>query len=125
MHVIYADQTQTFDVRGAHMTRLIAPSTGASEIILFHGRLDVGAEAPAHRHNHEELILVLGGKLRLNVDGEMATLAEGDSCVIPPEALHQIVNLSADPCEWIGAMPVSTRFVRPDGSEVIAPPWTV
>ena len=29
MWITYADQTQTFDIRGVRLTRMIAPSTGA------------------------------------------------------------------------------------------------
>ncbi len=124
MWVVYADQTQTFDIRGVHVTKMVAPSSGASEIMACYVSIDPGAESPAHQHDHEEVLIILSGQLRATMGSEVATLQTGDSCIIPANTLHHVVNQESEPCELISTMLAHTRFVREDGREV-QPPWAV
>jgi quercetin dioxygenase-like cupin family protein len=124
MTIIKSSDAQTFEVQGNHMTKLIAPSTGATEVMAWRAKLSPGAASPPHRHDVEEVVVVLSGSCIAKLDGAEHTLSAGDACVIPPNTLHQVINTSDEPWECITAMKVEARFIRPDGSETPSPPWT-
>ena len=123
-HVIRGSQAETFSVQGNHMTRLIAPSIGASEVMAWRATMDAGAASPPHRHDHEEIVVMLSGTLLAKIGEQEAVLTPGDACLIPASTLHQVINTGTDPCSMLITMQVGTRFLRPDGSETPAPPWT-
>ena len=124
MWITYADQTQTFELRGVHLTRMIAPSTGAREVMACYVSIDPGAASPPHWHDHDEGLIILSGMVRAVMGSEIATLRSGDSCVIPANTLLHVKNLGDEPCEMVSTMLVHTRFFREDGSEITTPPWT-
>jgi quercetin dioxygenase-like cupin family protein len=123
-HITRAAEADTFTVQGNHMTRLVAPSTGASEVMAWRAAMDAGVASPPHRHDHEEIVVLLSGTLLAKVGETEAVLTSGDACLIPAHTLHQVINTGAEPCTLLIAMRVGTRFLRPDGSETPAPPWT-
>jgi quercetin dioxygenase-like cupin family protein len=47
-----------------------------------------GADAPLHRHAHEQVTNILSGKLELEVDGVKMTLGPGDVVCVPGDVLH-------------------------------------
>lgn len=124
MWVVYADQTETYDIRGVHITKMVAPSTGASEVMACYVSIEPGAVSPPHHHDHEEVLIVLSGQLRATMGSEVATLQAGDSCIIPAFTLHHVANQGKEPCELISTMLIHTRFIREDGREV-QPPWAM
>jgi quercetin dioxygenase-like cupin family protein len=124
MSIIKSTNTETFEVQGNRMTKLIAPSTGATEVMAWRAQLSAGATSPPHRHDVEEVIVVLAGSCTAKIDGVEHTLSAGDACVIPPNTLHQVINTTDAPWECITAMKVGARFIRPDGNETPTPPWT-
>jgi len=112
MSIIKSSEAQTFEVQGNSMTKLIAPSTGATEVMAWRAKLGAGAAS------------VLSGSCTAKIDGVEHTLSAGDACLIPPNTLHQVINSGEAPWECVTAMKVGARFIRPDGNETPTPPWT-
>jgi quercetin dioxygenase-like cupin family protein len=52
--------------------------------------LDPGAVVAEHRHDHEQLGLVLRGSVSFRVDDETRELAAGGTWRIPPNAPHEV-----------------------------------
>jgi len=48
-----------------------------------------GAVAPRHSHPHEQIVMMLEGKLRLTVGDADTIMAPGDIVVIPPDVPHE------------------------------------
>ena len=55
---------------------------------LAYVQIEAGAELPAHRHPHEQVVNVLSGVLELIVEGEAHLLERGKLFVIPPNVEH-------------------------------------
>lgn len=94
---------------------------------LYHDSLQSGFmiwirhEVKAHRHNaHSEVVVVLEGKAKMNLDGESFRIRKGDIVRIPKGAVHSVQTLSRKPLkvlsvqspffdgsdrEWINPMP--------------------
>jgi len=53
--------------------------------------IDPGAELPEHRHENEQLGIVLKGILRFTVDGETQDLGPGETWTIPSGVPHSAV----------------------------------
>jgi quercetin dioxygenase-like cupin family protein len=48
-----------------------------------------GAVAARHSHPHEQIVVMVHGKLRLSVENTEAILGQDDIVVIPPNAPHE------------------------------------
>lgn len=58
-----------------------------------------GGKGKEHDHagsDHEEVYLVVGGELTVEVDGEPLTLGDGEAVRIDPEATRQLFNRGDD-----------------------------
>ena len=63
-------------VRGAHLT-------------LTQSYLKKGALVPSHSHDGEQMIYVLQGALRAELDGRAVMVREGELLQVPPGSVHQ------------------------------------
>ncbi len=124
MTAVYARQAQTFTVQGNLMTKLIAPSVGASEVMAWRAKMEPGAASPPHIHNHEEVVVILASSVKVLIGEEEHLLSAGDAFVVPPHTVHQVINAGQELWDSVIAMPVGTRFLRPDGQEQPTTPWT-
>ncbi len=61
---------------------------GAKEM-LVHWTFKRGTLAAMHHHPHEQVVMMLSGKLRLAVGDEETIMGPGDLVVIPPEVPHE------------------------------------
>jgi len=63
-----------------------------------------GAAAPKHTHPGEELLYVLEGTVRIEVDGQPARdLKTGDTFIIPPGVPHIGRNVGAGPAKLVSS----------------------
>ena len=92
MYVLPADQGE-FHLVGSHVVKRIARSqetsgvAGVYEATSFSGR--TGATMPRHRHlSSHAALLVFGGELELELDGQRWTLMRGDFANIPAGTPH-------------------------------------
>lgn len=46
-------------------------------------------ERPMHKHEHEQIMLILEGDGEVVVEGERYPMRDGSYCVIPPNVLHK------------------------------------
>ena len=52
-----------------------------------------GHSSPKHNHPNSQVLIVLEGKLKIDVDGqETQTLSKGDSVYIPGDEMHAVSN---------------------------------
>lgn len=52
-----------------------------------------GARGMLHAHPHQQITYVQKGRLRFTIDGVDSVVAQGDSILIPPDALHGVEAL--------------------------------
>jgi len=76
------------------MTRmLISAQNGAAQLCVFEQFVNPGKGAPTHYHSVEEVLTVLAGQADIWIEGEHATLAAGQSAIIPPGKRHGFQNI--------------------------------
>ena len=69
-----------------------SPTRGAwveGERLIF-GKMTIpaGAKAEAHSHPNEQMVIVISGSFRMDIDGDVRTLVADDFAHIPPNAVH-------------------------------------
>lgn len=65
-------------------------------------RIDANAATPPHRHDCEEVVVVLDGEGTLTLQGTQRRFQSGDTLILPPNEVHQIVNTGQRPLRLLG-----------------------
>jgi quercetin dioxygenase-like cupin family protein len=119
MRVIRFDHApRTENVQGRHV-RHCSRKLGSAEILMGRTMKDPGPCAPyIHKHDHEDVIVMLRGSFTLRVGDEEVTIREGDTLIIPPDTVHTPVAARPDGCELIGMSVADIRSFQPDGTEI-------
>jgi quercetin dioxygenase-like cupin family protein len=100
--------------------------------------LQPGQASTRHRHPAaHELYVLLSGVGRVRVDGELLTLAAGDSLLVEPEIVRQLFNDTDEDQRWlvVGApiepaatfamlTPAELELMYPDGPQALPPELT-
>ena len=106
----------------AHRT-LARHGDGLDALSVWKQTMAPGSATPPHRHDCDEVVVVLAGAGTLTIDGEALPFRAGDTLVLPAERDHQIVNTGTEDVVTVAtfaASPVATSL--PDG-QVIDLPW--
>lgn len=123
MRVINKETLEFIETPGGNAgSALATPSRGAREVSVIRQRQAPGGNNPSHRHEREEVMVMLAGASTLTANGEPRTLATSDTANIPPGTLHSIANTGPEPAEWLLIAPAGVRFVHTSGEEG-SPPW--
>ena len=113
-----ADAPKTTNVQGRHV-RHCSTQLGSNELLVGRTTKDPGPCAPyIHKHDHEDVIVMLRGSFTLQVEDEVVTIAEGDTLIIPPDTVHTPVAAGPEGCELIGMSIAGIRSFQPDGTEI-------
>jgi quercetin dioxygenase-like cupin family protein len=73
----------------------------ATKGIQTYVRFDKGFSLPSHTHTHDEIIVVLKGKLTLEIGGKETVLKPGSYAVIPGGTLHSMKNTGRGKMEMV------------------------
>ena len=69
---------------------------GSRQLCIFEQFCDPGLGAPVHLHAVEEVLEVFAGVAEIRLEGEVATVAAGQSVLIPAGARHGFRNVGPD-----------------------------
>ena len=105
----------------AHRT-LCGPEHGLKDLEIWSQSIDAQAATPPHRHDCEEVVIVLEGAGTLAMSGEEMHFAAGDTVIIPRNEVHQIFNTGPSVLRLVAAFsmaPVRAEFA--DGTRIDLP----
>ena len=123
MLIIRNHEITPIETPGGNCTSALAtPSRGAQEVTVIRQHEIPGGHNPLHRHNREEVMVMLAGTVTVTVDAVQETLQPGDTLIVPAQALHQIANTGHEPAEWLIIAPQGRRFFSASGEEA-SPAW--
>ena len=91
---------------------------GAREILVLRQRQAPGGQNPPHMHDREEIMIQVAGTVTVTVDTQPVQLSAGDTLIVPPHAVHQVVNTGEAQAEWLLAAPAGLRFFSTAGEEI-------
>jgi quercetin dioxygenase-like cupin family protein len=98
-----------------------APSVGGAELAMWTVELEAGAQGVPHRLDREEVLYVLDGTFVVEVDGEPAELAAGDTVSVPAGALLSLRSARAGG-RLLACARAGLTATMADGT-TFQPPW--
>ncbi len=122
-HVTRAPDRRETTTPNAVMTTLASPTQGAScALSLWQVDMSAGASGPAHVFTSEQLLSLVDGAARIEVDATAVMLSAGDTVVLPAGAtrrIHALTDLQAVVCGYADA--AASVAGEPQSRGV--PPW--
>ena len=120
MPIYGSADADSFQAHGSRFISFVRTERGASSLCAW--RLEVAPELAGvpHRPSHEEVILVLGGQMRVTLDGVAKDVAAGDVIHVPENAELQVDGGPAGATAWVTTTPGLRAII---GDQTIVPPW--
>ena len=72
---------------------LVNPRLRGAEMTLLEVHFSAGARSLLHAHDHESLVYVIRGRVRMTVGSEVHVLGPGDACLNPRGVAHGVESL--------------------------------
>ncbi len=105
----------------AHQT-LAGPEHGLRGLAVWSQIIEPNAATPPHRHDCEEAVVVLDGEGTLILGGAESRFRSGDTVILPPNEVHQLINTGDAPLRLLAAFNMSpVRVELPDGTPIDLP----
>lgn len=105
----------------AHQT-LAGPQHGMQSLEVWSQSIDPGSATPPHRHDCEEVVVVLEGEGTLVMRGSESRFRMGDTVLLPRNEVHQLINSGSGPLRLIAAFAMAPVQVElPDGTPIELP----
>ena len=107
----------------AHRT-LAGAEHGLERLAVWSQRIDPQGATPPHYHDCEEVILIRQGEGTLVSGAEEQAFTAGDTIIVPPATIHQIVNSGEEDLVLVAVLSTSNVEVKlPDGTPLDLP-WS-
>lgn len=122
MHVIENASRSRFALPGIEHLTLAGAAQGLARLSLWRQSMAPGSATPPHRHDCEEVVLVLEGNGEVEIDGKRIAFGPDTTLVLPPEVAHQIFNTGSVALVTVAAFsstPVGTFL--PEGAPLELP----
>lgn len=120
MPIYSPSDADEFEAHGSRFTSFLRTTRGASTLCAW--RLDVAPnlEGVAHCPNHEEVILLLKGRLNVTLDGERQIVDPGAVIHVPAGSELRVDGGPDGATAWVTTTVGLTASV---GEATMAPPW--
>ena len=82
-----------------------------------------GAGTPVHRHDCEEVVLILSGSGTCTVAGETTAFGPNSTLILQPDVVHQIVNTSDAEMRLVGIFSMTPVRVKTADGQPLPLPW--
>ncbi len=81
---------------GVFTRMCVSALNGAKALCIFEQWCRPGTGAPLHRHDVEEILLVLSGKMEVQFGGTLLVLNAEESVIIPSGVIHGFQNIGSE-----------------------------
>ncbi len=105
-----------------HQT-LAGPREGLRNLEVWMQTIAPGAGTPVHRHDCEEVVVVLSGSGECEIDGAIEAFGPGSTLVVPRGAIHRITNTGDVDMLAIAALGAAPVTVTTAAGERMHLPW--
>ena len=95
---------------GQVVREVVGEAQGSSSVSMQHFEVEPGAVTPLHRHDVDEVILVLSGRLRVRIEDAWLDAEAGDVCVFPADTPHGFVGAGEGVSEIMVVFPIPSAI---------------
>ena len=86
MELFISDGSLKWEDLGERVSRKIM--SHSKDLMVVKVRFQAGGIGAAHQHPHTQISYVASGVFEYTIDGQTVIMEQGDTCLIPPEAVH-------------------------------------
>ena len=105
---------------GVETKPLLLEATGAQAFVIGISAFPVGAALKSHKHNTEEMVVLLEGEATVELGDERYDIVPYDTTHVPAGIFHRFINRGATPLRilWVYGAPHVTRTFADTGETV-------
>lgn len=123
MPVIDNETVKMLALPGLEHRTVAGHEQGVKSMEVWLQTLAPGASSPVHRHDCDEVIVILSGSGICTVAGEEMPFGANSTLVVEPDVVHQIRNTSDEPMTLVAALGMAPVRVRTADGTPLALPW--
>ena len=123
MQVIPHKQITSFELPGLIHKTLASTKLGNEEFEVWMQTITGESATPAHKHNCEEVIVILKGKGECLCEGRSFEFETNETLLIPPNAVHQIINTGKEDLNILATLSMSPVVVETAEGSRLTLPW--
>lgn len=112
-----------FELPGLRHQTLAGAAQGLRGVEVWDQELEPGAATPLHRHDCEEVIVVLSGAGLCEAEDRACDFTAPATLIVPPGALHRIVNTGPVRMRVIAALTMAPVAVTTADGAPLPLPW--
>ena len=86
------------------------PGDGTTSSSMAYSEVGVGAGAPLHTHEADELIVILEGALEARLGDEVRVVGADHTLVVPPNVPHAFTSVGPGAARILGFFPIPDPF---------------
>ena len=122
-----ADQPATAWRPGQTLREVMGAAQGSTSLSMQHFTVEPGGKTPLHRHDVDEALLPLSGRIDVYLDEAWHAVGPGELCVFPAGRPHAFTGAGDEPARILTVFPVADALTAVhttylDGEPPI--PWT-
>ena len=120
MPIYLPSDAEEFEAHGSRFASFLRTARGASSLCAW--RLDVAPDVQGVLHcpDHEEVILLLSGRLQVTLDGDCETAEAGAVIHVPAGSEFRVDGGPDGAAAWVTTTAGLTATI---GETTMAPPW--
>jgi mannose-6-phosphate isomerase-like protein (cupin superfamily) len=123
MQIIKIDDVPELELPGLRHRTLAGPRNGMKQGEVWTQIAEPGGATPVHRHDCEEVVIVLTGSGVCKCEDGDYTFGPRSVMIIPPNVVHQIINTGNEPITGFGFLTMAPVIVEDPSGERIHLPW--
>ena len=104
-----------------HKWDITRPGDGTTSSSLSRCTVGIGAGAPLHTHEADELIIILEGTLEVRLGDEVHTVGPDHTLVVPPNVLHGFTSVGPAEARLLAFFPIADPFNHTSYLEGVPP----
>ncbi|AHI28051.1 cupin domain-containing protein [Marinobacter similis] len=123
MGIFKNSELETLELPGLRHQTIGGHKQGVKSMEVWVQTMAPGAATPVHRHECEEVILVLSGSGTCTVGDETFSFGPDSTLVLESDTVHQIVNTSGEEMKLVAALGMAPVRVKTGDGEPLPVPW--
>ncbi len=116
-------QIEKQNLPGLEHRTLAGPRDGMAGMEVWMQTIASGAATPVHRHDCEEVIVVLNGSGTCMIEGETTEFGPNSTLVLPQNSVHQICNTGDSDMFIVATLGMAPVTVETPEGDLMDLPW--
>lgn len=114
----------THQLPGLEHRTLAGKRDGLQAFEIWRQKIDAGASTPVHRHDCEEVIVILSGRGTCRfADGTESPFEADQTLILSPNVVHQICNTGDEDLHILATLSMAPVAVETASGEPLPLPW--